>query len=120
MTGRSRFDFILEPVPAYDRKLQLLESQLEDKTDQFDEAKQECSRLSSENGNLESIVFIIFTTVLFNLTKGKSIFFWGRGLWFVKYFVAVVFGFVYLACDICVPFIHQYSIFFLSQKVFNG
>ena len=59
-TGRYRFDFILEQVKAYESKLQQQQTQLEDTTEQFDEAKQECSRLSSENGNLESIFFYHF------------------------------------------------------------
>ena len=58
--------FILEQVKAYKSKLQQQQTPLEDTTEQFDEAKQECSRLSSDNGNLESICFfIIFTTVMF-------------------------------------------------------
>ena len=64
-TGRYRFYFILEHVKVYESKLQQQQRQLEDTTEQFDKAKQECFRLSSENGNLELFFFIIFTTVLF-------------------------------------------------------
>ena len=53
MTGRYRFDFILDQVKAYESKLQQQQTQFEEKTKQFDE-------VSSEKGNFISKVIYHF------------------------------------------------------------
>ena len=35
---------------------------------------------------------------------------------FVKTLVVVIFSFVYLDCDMCVQFLHQYSLFSLAES----
>jgi hypothetical protein len=76
-----------------------------------------CINIISFYNNQDSIV----TVKQLNQKSCNSFTIWGRGeIWFVKYFVAVLFGFAYLDCDICVPFIHQYSIFFSLRKLYMG
>jgi regulator of replication initiation timing len=47
---------VLEQVKGYETKLQQQKTQLENASENLEEAKQECMRLSTENGKLKSNV----------------------------------------------------------------
>ena len=49
----------LDQINVYESKLQQQKTQLENALEKLDNAEKECSRLSSENGNLISKVIIL-------------------------------------------------------------
>jgi hypothetical protein len=58
--------YSLDQDKGYERQLQQQQTHLEDITEQFGVAEQECSRLSSEKGNfISKVILIIFMTEMF-------------------------------------------------------
>jgi regulator of replication initiation timing len=47
---------VLEQVKGYETKLQQQKTQLENSLENLEEAKQECMRLSTENGKVRSLL----------------------------------------------------------------